>query len=84
VESLQPLPRLAPAVVESRLEEWRRLLRGSTRQGRAVLQRVLRGRIVFTPVTDDPQCVGYEFEAPTRFDKPWAWRSACDRGWRMG
>ena len=36
----------------------------STTQGRAVLQRVLRGRITFTP-----KCWGYEFEAPTRFDK---------------
>ncbi len=27
-------------------------------------QRVLRGRITFTP-----KCGGYEFEAPTRFDK---------------
>ena len=35
-----------------------------TTQGRAVLQRVLRGRITFTPKGD-----GYEFEAPTRFDK---------------
>jgi hypothetical protein len=48
------------AVVENRLEEWRRLLRGSTTQARAILQRVLRGRIVFTPVTYDPQCIGYE------------------------
>ena len=45
------------------------MLRGSTTQGRAVLQRVLRGRIVFRPITDDPTCVGYEFDAPTRFDK---------------
>jgi hypothetical protein len=49
---------------EDRLAEWRRLLRQSTTQGRAVLQRVLRGRITFTPKGD-----GYEFEAPTRFDK---------------
>jgi hypothetical protein len=46
---LHPVPRLAPAVIENRLAEWRRLLRQSTTQGRAVLQRVLRGRIVFTP-----------------------------------
>jgi hypothetical protein len=61
---LQPIPRLAPAVIEDRLSEWRRLLRQSTTQARAVLQRVLRGRIVFTP-----SGTGYTFEAPTRFDK---------------
>jgi hypothetical protein len=59
-----PVPRLAPSVIENRLAEWRRLLRASTTQGRAVLQRVLRGRIVFTPSGE-----GYTFEAPTRFDK---------------
>lgn len=48
----------------ARLAEWRRLLRASTTQGRAVLQRVLRGRIVFTPSGK-----GYTFQAPTRFDK---------------
>jgi hypothetical protein len=62
--SLQPVPRLAPAVIENRLAEWRRLLRQSTTQGRAVLQRVLSGRITFTPVGE-----GYDFAAPTRFDK---------------
>jgi hypothetical protein len=51
-------------VVESRLEEWRRLLRGSTAQARAVLQRVLRGRLTFTPNGS-----GYHFAGPTRFDK---------------
>jgi hypothetical protein len=35
-----------------------------TTQSRAVLQRVLRGRIVFTPSGE-----GYTFEAPTRFDR---------------
>lgn len=64
LRGLQPVPRLAPAVVESRLAEWRRLLRQSITQGRAVLQRVLRGRIVFTPSGE-----GYTFEAETRFDK---------------
>ncbi len=58
------MPRLCPEVVEGRLTEWRRLLRQSPTQGRAVLQRVLRGRITFTPKFGD-----YEFEAPTRFDK---------------
>lgn len=62
--SVQPVPRLPAEVVENRLAEWRRLLRASVTQGRAVLQRVLRGRIVFTPVGE-----GYTFEAPTRFDK---------------
>lgn len=66
VLGLHPVPRLAPELVESRLAEWRRLLRGSTTQGRAVLQRILRGRIVFTP---RPDGTGYEFSAPTRFDK---------------
>ena len=64
LRGLQPVPRLAPQVVEDRLAEWRRLLRQSTTQGRAVLQRVLRGRITFTPKSDT-----YEFEAETRFDK---------------
>lgn len=61
---LRPVPRLPRRVVESRLEEWRRLLRASTTQGRAVLQRIIRGRITFTPDGD-----GYTFEAQTRFDK---------------
>ena len=65
--SLAPLPRLAPRVVNDRLEEWRRLLRGSTTQARAVLQRMLKGRITFTP-----NGAGYTFEAPTRFDKLFA------------
>ena len=64
LRGFKPVPRLRPEVVEGRLTEWRRLLRQSTTQGRAVLQRVLRGRITFTP-----KCGGYEFEAPTRFDK---------------
>jgi site-specific DNA recombinase len=66
VVALQPVPRLAPAVIENRLAEWRRLLRQSTTQGRAVLQRVLRGRITFTPLGDGH---GYEFSGPTRFDR---------------
>ena len=69
--------------VEDRLAEWRRRLRQSTTQGRAVLQRVLRGRITFTPKFE-----GYEFEAPTRFDKLFlgvvverpAWIEASDAG----
>ncbi len=65
VGNLQPVPRLPVTVVRDRLAEWRRLLRQSTTQGRAVLQRVLRGRIVFTPTEDG----GYTFQAETRFDK---------------
>lgn len=64
MSAARPIPRLAPEVIESRLGEWRRLLRQSVTQGRAVLQRILRGRITFTPSGD-----GYTFEAPTRFDK---------------
>ena len=64
---------LAPKVVEDRLAEWRRLLRQSTTQGRAVLQRVLRGRITFTPNGE-----GYTFEAPTRFDRLFE-GVACER-----
>jgi site-specific DNA recombinase len=64
--NLAPIPRLAPAVLENRLAEWRRLLRSSTTQARTVLQRVLRGRITFTPRADGR---GYDFEGPTRFDR---------------
>ena len=66
LRNLRPIPRLAPGVIESRLAEWRRLLRGSTTQARTVLQRVVRGRITFTPRADG---AGYDFSAPTRFDK---------------
>ncbi len=64
VANLRPVPRLEPAVIENRLAEWRRLLRQSTTQGRAVIQRIVRGRITFIP-----EGGGYEFEAETRFDK---------------
>jgi site-specific DNA recombinase len=63
--TLRPIPRLAPKVIADRLAEWRRNLRGSVTQARAVLQRVIRGRITFTPNADED---GYTFEAPTRFD----------------
>lgn len=63
---LRPVPRLAPAVVEKRLTEWRRLLHSNVTQGRAVLQRVLQGRLTFTPLADGS---GYEFSGPTRFDR---------------
>ena len=62
---LQPAPRLPQAVLEDRLAEWRRLLRQSLTKGRVVIQRIVRGRIMFTPRDD----AGYDFEAPTRFDK---------------
>ena len=72
--SLQPVPRLEPAVIEGRLAEWRRLLRQSTTQGRTVLQRILRGRLTLTPRIDrhSGEMVGYNFEGPTRFDKLFA------------
>jgi hypothetical protein len=38
----------------------------STTQGRAVLQRIIRGRLTFTPRADGQ---GYDFAAATRFDK---------------
>ena len=66
MRGVQPVPRLAPAVVKNRLAEWRRLLRASTMQGRAVLQRLLDGRLTFTPRADGQ---GYDFGGPTRFDK---------------
>ena len=71
VATLRPVPRLAPAVIESRLAEWRRLLRASTTQGRTVLQRILRGRLVFTPHVNplSNEVDGYDFTGPTRFDK---------------
>ena len=46
VASLRPVPRLPRVVIETRLEEWRRLIRGTVTQGRMVLDRVLAGRIV--------------------------------------
>jgi len=64
--ALRPVPRLHPSVVESRLAEWRRLLRQSATQGRAVLQRVLRGRLTFWPRADGQ---GYDFAGATRFDR---------------
>jgi site-specific DNA recombinase len=68
---LRPIPRLAPMVIENRLAEWRRLLRQSTTTGRTVLQRVLLGRLLFTPRRNEisGEIDGYEFEATTRFDQ---------------
>ena len=68
------MPRLPASVVEDRLAEWRRLLRASITQGRAVLQRIIVGRIRFTPrqTTEWEEPGGYDFEAETRFDKLFA------------
>ena len=64
-------------MILDRLTDWRRLLRQSVTQGRAVIQRIVKGRIVFTPALDGvaigkddgAKPNGYMFEAPTRFDK---------------
>jgi hypothetical protein len=57
--------------VDNRLAEWRRLLRSSTTQARTALQRIVRGRITFTPHVDPDtgKIDGYDFAAPTRFDR---------------
>lgn len=57
-------PHLPARVVSSRLNEWRRRLRGG--QARSVLQRVLAGRLRFDPLPE----VGASFEAPTRWGRP--------------
>jgi hypothetical protein len=67
--SLRPVPRLPVEVRDNRLAEWRQNLRGSTTQARTVLERILRGRITFTPREDGS---GYDFSAPTRFDRLFA------------
>jgi hypothetical protein len=48
------------------MAKWRRLLRGSTTKGRMVLQRILRGRVTFTPRADSD---GYDFAGVARFDR---------------
>jgi hypothetical protein len=78
LRELQPLPRLAPSVVEDRLAEWRRLLRQSVTQSRAVIQRIVEGRITFTPREDGK---GYDFVASTRFDKLFSGIVAPRPGW---
>jgi len=65
----RPVPMPPRRLIEDRLAEWRRLLRSSTTTGRAVLDRVLDGRIVFTPLAGGETLAAYEFEAPTRYDK---------------
>jgi site-specific DNA recombinase len=67
--TLRPIPRLPADVRDNRLAEWRQNLRGSTTQARTVLERILRGRITFTPRDDGS---GYDFSAPTRFDRLFA------------
>ena len=64
----QPVPRLPAGAVEDRLAEWRRILRGSTTQARTVIQRVVQGRITFTPVENAVSRIvdDYEFSAPLR------------------
>lgn len=50
------------------------MLRQSTTQGRTVLQRILRGRLAFTPRVNpwSGERDGYDFAGPTRFDKLFA------------
>ena len=79
LSELKPLPRLPKKVVEDRLSEWRRMLRSSLTQSRAVLQRLFDQRIVFTPrpFETDPKRVaeqfrsggGYDFKVKTRYDR---------------
>ena len=63
-----PVPKLAPKLVKTRLDEWRRRLRESVTQARGVLERVLTDRIVFTTLPDGT----IEFEAATRFSSLFA------------
>jgi hypothetical protein len=56
--------RPAPAAVASRLEEWRRHLRGNVHAARAILSRVLDGRIKFEPTLDG----GIEFVITSKFN----------------
>ena len=78
IANLHPVPRLEPAVIENRLAEWRRLLRQSITQGRTVLQRILCGRLTFTPRADGD---GYDFTGPTRFDKLFTGIAAPKPAW---
>jgi hypothetical protein len=63
------VPRLNTAVVESRLQEWRQLLRGSVTQTRTVLQEVLAARLVCTPHVSAVSGAidGYEFSTQTKY-----------------
>ncbi len=62
---LRPVPRLPRAVVQEQMDAWRRQVRTDVQSARNVVQKVLRGRITFTPREDDT----YEFTAETRFDR---------------
>jgi len=64
---LRPIPRLAPGTIKTLLDDWRRILRQSTTQGRAVIQRIVKGRITF-----EPKGASYNFWAETRFEKLFA------------
>jgi hypothetical protein len=64
------VPRLELEAVAGRLEEWRRLLRQSITQGRAVLQRVIRRRLTFTP---DGASYAFRGETPGS--------TGCSRAW---
>ena len=66
LKELKPIQDLPREEIASQLELWRRQLRGSITQGRMVLQKILKGRILMIPRKDGE---GYEFRAPTRFDK---------------
>jgi hypothetical protein len=55
---LRPVPRLPASVVTNHLE-----------QSRAVLQRIIDGRITLTPTTDADGAPCYRFTARTRFDR---------------
>ena len=66
LNSLQPMPRLEPKIMEDLLAEWRRLLRSSPTQARAVINRIIEGRIMFIPRKGGK---GYDFRAKTRFDR---------------
>jgi hypothetical protein len=70
LRNLSPIPRLAPEIIENQLAEWRRLLRSSTTQGHCVLQRILIGRLTFSPRRNEvsDEIDGYDFERQTRFD----------------
>ena len=46
------VPEIPQAEVESYLADWRRMLRGSMMQGRQVIQKIVRGRILMIPLKD--------------------------------
>ena len=66
--SLHPLIRLASEVIENRVMVTRRLLRQSVTHSRTMLQRVIAGRIRFTPRRNpvSGELDEYNFAAPNR------------------